>query len=448
MDLTQWIRSQAATRRPLNIHAVQRERPDLLEQAFAGPAPRGWRRSLIDAGVDPYKIVIEYEDQVECAVCGMSWVVLGKHLMHCHAMTGEEYHQEFGPDHETTSESYRVGQTGLRPIAGIAHWERLWSRQYVIDWILWLHEERIPLNHEHIHHVGMALEQQARKRFGSWDGALRVAGLDPAVLRAKPPERQWTRTMVIEGFRNFAKLKQENPKLKMSNSLQMAAGRFFPSRQAVCRAAGLEYEKISSRAGFKVDLVARLVESIRALEPLKGRERVERLNAIYHHKANLRIVIRQFGSLQGLAAKEGMSPRVVSRTTYRDEADVDHDLDVLEREGKSLTHSILTHGASGLYLVMRETGWGMKRLKRQVPPLTFPPCNPRSGLLRDRMIILRRRLRITMTEAAAKAGICSRSWGDIEGGKIIPTIRTSPKIERLLEAHQIPVSTAPPPPRR
>ncbi len=66
MDITQWIRSQAATGQPLNIHAVQRERPDLLEQAFAGPTPRGWRRSLIDAGVDPYKIVLDYEDQVEC----------------------------------------------------------------------------------------------------------------------------------------------------------------------------------------------------------------------------------------------------------------------------------------------------------------------------------------------------------------------------------------------
>ncbi|MEI7912559.1 MAG: SEL1-like repeat protein [Verrucomicrobiota bacterium] len=60
MELTQWIRSQAATGQPLNIHAVQRERPDLLEQAFAGPAPRGWRRSLIDAGVDPYEIVHEF----------------------------------------------------------------------------------------------------------------------------------------------------------------------------------------------------------------------------------------------------------------------------------------------------------------------------------------------------------------------------------------------------
>ncbi len=80
MELTQWIRSQAATGQPLNIHAVQRERPDLLDVAFAGPAPRGWRRSLIDAGVDPYEIVHAHESQVICRVCGVSFSVLGREI--------------------------------------------------------------------------------------------------------------------------------------------------------------------------------------------------------------------------------------------------------------------------------------------------------------------------------------------------------------------------------
>ena len=170
MDITNWIRSQAATGQPLNIHAVQRERPDLLEQAFAGPTPRGWRRSLRDAGVDPYKIVLDYEDQVECAVCGMAFVILVRHLKIRHGMTCEEYLQEFGRDHETTSESYRAGLTGLRPISGIAHWERVWSPQYVIDWILRLHhEECIPVNHEHIHQVLSQL--QAKRAFVPSGGA-------------------------------------------------------------------------------------------------------------------------------------------------------------------------------------------------------------------------------------------------------------------------------------
>ena len=446
MDLTSWIRSRAATRQPLNIHAVARERPDLLEQAFAGPAPRGWRRSLLDAGVDPYKIVLEYEQDLECAVCGRTFVVLVWHLNRVHNLTAAEYRQEFGPELEIASESNRAALTCARPIAGIAHWERLWSSYYVIDWLLLLHEERIPLNSQHIYQVGTALEHHARKRFGSWDEALRAAGLDPAALRVNPPERQWTPTMVIEGFRNFAKLKKENPRRLMSNPLKTAAGRYFLSRRAASLAAGIAYEEINPRASFKDEAVAKVVEAIRALESLKGRERMVRLDAIYHQDANLRIVIRHYGSLQGLAAEEGIAPRVVSRTTYRDEADVHHDLDVLEREGNLLTYGTLKalDGGSGLYLVMRETGWGMDRLKRKVvTPIAFPPCNPRSGLLRDRMILLRRRLRIGVAAAANKAGICSKSWGEIERGKHKPSADSTVKIERLLAEHDIPVSTEP-----
>ena len=33
MDITQWIRSQAAAGQPLKLHAVARKRPDMLEQA-------------------------------------------------------------------------------------------------------------------------------------------------------------------------------------------------------------------------------------------------------------------------------------------------------------------------------------------------------------------------------------------------------------------------------
>jgi hypothetical protein len=450
MDLTHWIRSRAATGQPLNTHAVARERPDLLDLAFAGPAPRGWRRSLIDAGVDPYTIVLQYEDTVECAVCGLSFVVLGEHIKHSHAMTSEEYFLEFGDDHENTSETYRARLTGLRPIAGVAHWEHLWSRHYVVDWLLLLHDRGDELNFFHLADVGLALTKQAVKRFGSWDGALRAAGLDPAVLRAKPPGRQWTRTMVIEGLRNFAKLRQDNPRRKMIRPLRAAASRVFPSLEAACQAAGLAYVEINPWPSFTDKAVAAVVAAIRTMEPLKGRERLDRLDAIYHHKDNQRIVMRHYGSLQVLAAKEGIAARVVSRTTYRDEADVQHDLDLLEREGKPLTVDTLIslkNGLYGLYLVMTETGWGRERLTRKVvPPSAFPPCDPRSKLLRDRMISLRRRLRISIAAAAVKAGVSAKAWGRNEK-RGTPAAATAEKIEWLLAEHHIPGSTEPRPPR-
>jgi len=445
MDPTQWIRSQAATGQPLNLHAVGRVRPDLLELAFAGPAPRGWRRSLMDAGVDPYKIVHEYEQDVECAVCGVSLGVLGIHLKHCHDMTGEDYRQEFGPDREISSESYRASHFGGRPIAGIAHWDELWSRHYVVDWILRLHEDRNHLNVHHVTKIGRALASTGRSLFGSWDGALRAAGLDPALFRVIPPHREWTRAKVLDGLRNFAKLKAVNWRRRMSNPLRMAMTRFFKTPQAACRAAGLNYEEINPRAIFEGEPVAKVVVAIRGLENLKGRERRQKLDAIYHkNEVNQRIVVGHYGSLRKLAAKEGIALRVVATQVYRDEADVQHDLDLLEGQGKPLTYGTLKNGHGRLYKTIRETGWGAERLiKEPAKPTRFPPCNPRSGLLRDRMVILRRRLRISMGKAAEKAGFSIDTWAVIENGQGKPKPATVAKIERLLEEHHIPVSTAP-----
>ena len=59
------------------------------------------------------------------------------------------------------------------------------------------------------------------------------------------------------------------------------------------------------------------------------------------------------------------------------------------------------------------------------------------------MIILRRRLRISAATAADKAGISMDTWIDAEKGLRKPKPATVEKIERLLEEHRIPVSTAP-----
>lgn len=70
------------------------------------------------AGFDPYKIVHAYEDHVECGICGLSFMVLGAHLKASHSISGEEYRQEFGPDREVSSESFRASKFGGRSIAG------------------------------------------------------------------------------------------------------------------------------------------------------------------------------------------------------------------------------------------------------------------------------------------------------------------------------------------
>ena len=362
-EMTKWIRSQAAKGEALNLHAVMRERPDLLEQAFGGPSPRGWRRSLIDAGVNPYKIVHQYEDHVECAICGSSSSVLGSHLKLCHGITGDEYKEEFGPDCELSSESFRAAKFSAKPIAGIAHWEGIWSRYYVVDWIIRLHDEGRDLNYHSLHEDGKLLAFAGWYQFGSWDAALRAAGFNPDDERAIPVFQQWTKDMVIEKLQEFAVAKKGNWRLKMSMDLRLALGRIFGSPKAAAKAAGLKFEDINPRAIFSSRQVTDLVKAIRKLENLKGLSRQKKLRAIYHkNDENRRIIQNHYESLRKLAIKEGIDLRVVAPQAYRDKADVIHDLDLIEQEGKILKHDTLRDGHSRLYNIMLETGWGLERL--------------------------------------------------------------------------------------
>jgi hypothetical protein len=364
MKLKQWIRSRAAKGQALNLHAVLRERPDLLEKAFSGPTPRGWFRSLIDAGVDPYKIVHAHEDQVECVICGCTFSVLGSHLKRAHGMSGEDYRHEFGPECELSSELFRANRFKGRRFMGMKHWEGMWSRYYIIDVILRLDELGHDLNFWNVVQYGGGIVPYALLAFGSWDAALKASGLDPDELRIHSPRREWKRAMVIQGLRDLAKIKKKNWRRQMSDSLRAAVKRHFRTLRAACKAAGIAYEEISSRAIFNGAPVFRLVADIHALEGLKGRERRRKLDAIYHKNADSkRIVTGHFGSLRKLAAKEGIDPKLVAMKTYRDEADVHHDLDLLERAGKLLCCATLIIGHKRLYNVISETGWGAERLQ-------------------------------------------------------------------------------------
>jgi hypothetical protein len=369
MEITEWIRHRAASGQALNLHEVARERPELIEQAYALPSPRGWRRCLIDAGVDPYSIIHIHEEVVECVICGYTAAVLGTHLKRCHQMTSAEYREEHGSHCEVSSESYRAGKFAARQVAGIAHWERLWSKHYVIDWIIRLREAGHDLNFHSIQLAGQSLAAAGWHLFPSWDEALRAAGFNPREERAMPPHQQWDLEMLRARLHDFAVAKRANLRLEMPNDLRTAATRLCGTLETAAKTAGLEPEDISVRALFTGDKVDDLVADIRALDNLKGRERRQKLAAIYHgNPGNKRIIQSHFLSLKRLAAATGINPRTVSAECYRDEADVHHDLDLLEREGKTLCFDTLRRGYKRLYNVIRETGWGIERLKNRPQP--------------------------------------------------------------------------------
>ena len=441
MQITKWIRSEAASGQALNIHSVKRRRPDLLEQAFAGETPRGWRRSLIDAGVDPYKIVHDHEDVVECAVCGTAGYVLGSHLNTVHGLTGEEYRQEFGSERELSSELFRAHRFRSKPIAGIDHWERMWSREYIIDWVIRLHEEGHSVNFSSVSTFSRTLASTGWVLFDSWDTVLEASGLDPRVERLHPPGVQWTHAKVLESVREFAQLRKANGRGRLSASLELAMRRYFGTTGDACEAAGLERDEVLAIAAYDEEPKRQLLAAIRALEGLKGRERKQKLAEIYpENKLYKRIVSSHYTSLKKLAIKENIPPRLVATVTYRDEADVMHELDLLEEAGLPLTFkTFYDNDLKGLYSAIMKTGWGLERLKvKRVMTARFPAFDPLSRQLRDRMIMLRHKLEISRTSAAKQVGLSFSSWCNLENGEGEADASSIHKIEKFLTQHNTP----------
>lgn len=117
-----------------------------------------------------------------------------------------------------------------------------WSDKGVLGEIRRRRRQGLPLNAEAVvRDVGQSLVQQARKRLGGWDEALKAAGVDPAAVRLS---RTWTKADVIAGIKKrkaagrsmaFKTARVEEPRLVK------AAQRLFPSSWGkALAAAGLD----------------------------------------------------------------------------------------------------------------------------------------------------------------------------------------------------------------
>lgn len=184
-----------ARRAPLNIPAVKRRRPQLIERVYAVRPFWGWKQALEEAGLDYEKINVELRDYVDCQICGRDFGGVAYHLISQHQVTPEEYRQEF-PDAELLCETIRAQMARPkqrhRPV--IAHWEEIWTPEYVLDRMAELHRRKLPLNFKWISEREKALIEKATRYFGSWDKALRRIGLDPKRVRLAPPSwRGYTR---------------------------------------------------------------------------------------------------------------------------------------------------------------------------------------------------------------------------------------------------------------
>jgi hypothetical protein len=87
----------------------------------------------------------------------------------------------------------------------IPHWEPLWSGEYILDRIAEMHRRGLPLNSGWVQEKEKHLHLQSLKIFGSWDEALRRAGLNPQEIRLSDPALHLTRDQIVRRLLNRKK---------------------------------------------------------------------------------------------------------------------------------------------------------------------------------------------------------------------------------------------------
>jgi len=307
------IRERFAKGQPLNITAVKRECPGLIEPLYQPHGFVGWRKALELAGVDYSEIEIELADTVKCRLCGKAFPMLGRHLRgKRHSYTSEAYLEEF-PDAELSSERIRSCIFGVsrlnhevRPSPSLApHWEPVWSPEYALDRLFFLHEEGHPLHTRYIQTEERALFRYLLRLFDTYDHALERIGLEPAQIRRSAPGISWNRKKILEAFGERAstgKILAYRAVAKEFPSLVSAARKHFGTYQAAIEAMGIDYGEIHQRR-YPSALRREILEEAKRLasEPEYDREKIERFRKKYGRA--IKVLFRRW---RDLAAEAGI----------------------------------------------------------------------------------------------------------------------------------------------
>jgi superfamily I DNA/RNA helicase len=134
-----------------------------------------------------------------------------------------------------------------------------WSKEEVLRVVGELSRGKKQLNSGYIARNYPALAYAGRKFYGSWEGAIKAAGIDYESVRRKS---FWSKKKIVEQIR---KLKSAGEKLNVSaaekshGGLVGAASVYFGSWRQAIKAAGLDYSKIKRQKEWsKPEIVAEI----------------------------------------------------------------------------------------------------------------------------------------------------------------------------------------------
>ena len=161
---------------PLNITAVKRLHPKLMEAVYKIKPYWGWRSALEASDVDYSDIRIELLDYVTCEVCNKDFARLTSHLHKAHQISPEDYRIDY-PDAETVCELLMAENIKQQRLRGVRprvfpDWEPVWSREYALDRVREFFVRGFPVNLHAIKLTEKRLYRAVRKYFPSWDEML------------------------------------------------------------------------------------------------------------------------------------------------------------------------------------------------------------------------------------------------------------------------------------
>lgn len=232
---------------PLNITAVKRQHSELIKAVYKIKPFWGWKRAIEAACLRYTELKVELQNFIVCEVCRKDYMNLTVHLVKKHGIEPREYLIDY-PDAPLTCEALRAQWSRMH--SDIAHhWEKLWSKEYLLDRVSALHELGLPVNAHWVRHHEVNLLHYAR-RYGlnDWNDVLRAVSLDPRQIyfTLRYPDK----LAVIKAIQarhklgiplTFTALVKSD---RADHSLSKNATRYFGSWYEAVRAAGFSPESI------------------------------------------------------------------------------------------------------------------------------------------------------------------------------------------------------------
>lgn len=131
---------------------------------------------------------------------------------------------------------------------------RSWFREKVVAKLKELRLAGAKLHRAAMRDLDSRLLDAAVRHFGSWDGALRAAGVDPACVRRQRPP--WTRPRVIAQIRKLPRpVVRSHVLRRVDSGLLWGARKVFGTWEAAVKAAGLKYPKRTWRRKWSPEKV-------------------------------------------------------------------------------------------------------------------------------------------------------------------------------------------------